>query len=132
MATEKEHRPISSLFSDLINDLTKLFRQEILLAKTEISEKVGQATSGGISMIAGGAVIFAGFLVILNGAVLALANIWAPWLSALIVGGVVVVIGALFLSKGRSNFKAKNLAPRRTTESLRRDKELVRDYVGSR
>ncbi|MFZ7127692.1 MAG: phage holin family protein [Desulfobacterales bacterium] len=124
-----EKNSISSLFSTLLGDVTQLFRQEVLLAKTEITEKINQAASGGISLAVGGAVVFAGFLVLLHAAVLALSNVVAPWLSALIVGGVVVIVGVVFLMKGRSNLKSRNLAPTRTTASLRRDKDLAKQYA---
>lgn len=127
--TEKNNRPISSLFSDLLNELTELMRQEILLAKREFSDKVNQITSGGVSLAAGGAVLFAGFLALLHCAELALANVMAPWLAALIVGGVVAIVGLILVLKGRSKLKTANLAPQRTMESLQRDKELAQEHV---
>lgn len=127
--TEKNNRPISSLFSDLLNELTELVRQEILLAKREISDKVNQITSGGVILVAGGAVLFAGFLALLHCAELALANVMAPWLAALIVGGVVAIVGLILVLKGRSKLKTANLAPQRTMESLQRDKELAQEHV---
>lgn len=127
--TDKNDRPISSLFSELLNDLTLLVRQETMLAKREISDKVNQIISGGISLAAGAAVLFAGFLVLLHCAVLALSNAVAPWLAALIVGGVVALVGLILVLKGRSNLKVDNLAPERTIESLVRDKEVAKEHV---
>ena len=128
--TEKNNRPISALFSDLVNELTTLVRQETLLAKRELSDKVSQVTSGGVSLAAGGAVLFAGFLVLLHCAELALAQVVAPWVAALIVGGAVALVGLIMVLKGRSNLKATNLAPQRTMESLQRDKEFAKVHIG--
>ena len=57
--------------------------------------------------------------------VLALSIVLAPWLSALIVGVVVAMIGAVLLANARSHLKPENLAPKHTMDALKRDKEFV-------
>jgi putative superfamily III holin-X len=123
-----EQRPLSALFSDLVHETTDLLRKEVALAKSEISQKATKLKSG-ISCIAiGGALLFAALLFSLNAAVAWVASIMpdAPvWAPALIVAAVVAVIGAIVLMVGRSNLDAKNLAPTRTVESLRRDAHVA-------
>ena len=48
-----------------------------------------------------------------------------PWLAALIVGGVVLLIGVIMLLKGASNMKGMNLKPERTLETLKDDARLA-------
>jgi hypothetical protein len=50
----------------------------------------------------------------------------APWLSALIVGGVVLAIGGIMLLVGLNRMKTLNMKPERTLETLREDAKLVR------
>ncbi|MDQ3196963.1 MAG: phage holin family protein, partial [Pseudomonadota bacterium] len=52
----------------------------------------------------------------------------AAWLSPLIVGGIVAVIGLIMLMKGKSNLEAHNLLPQRTLNSLQRDKDLATEH----
>ena len=64
---------------------------------------------------------FTGLLFLLVAATIALANIVAPWLAALIVGLVVTAIGVALLAKGRSSISSTNLVPERTVHSVQKD-----------
>ncbi|ABA58070.1 phage holin family protein [Nitrosococcus oceani] len=133
--TPPENRSIISLLSELTQEVTTLVRQELELAKAEASEKVSQVGSGIGAVVAGGAVAFGGFLVLLQALVYGLAdilgegNISPLWIASLIVGVVVLLIGYGLLKKGQSDLKAKHLVPRRTTRSLRKDKNMVKEEV---
>lgn len=131
--TPTEGRSLAGLFSDLWRETSTLVRGEIELARTEISEKVSQVETGIASLAIGGAVAFAGFLVLLAAAVAGLAQVLPPesaaWLSPLIVGIIVVAIGIIVLAKGRTNLKSDQLKPRHTTHSLHRDAQLAREHL---
>jgi uncharacterized integral membrane protein len=126
----KEQRPITALFSDLVHEATDLLRKEVALAKSEISQKATQVKSGVSCIAIGGALLFAALLFFLNAAVAWVASMMpdAPvWAPSLIVAAVVAVIGGIVLMVGRSSLDTKNLAPRRTVESLRRDAHVVKE-----
>jgi len=133
----KEDRSLAGLFGDLTSELSALVRQEIALARAEISEKIGQVGAGIASLAAGGMLILIGLFFIVQAVVFGVAAIltnWvsgetAAWLAPLLVGLVVLIIGWILLSKGRSNLAAENLAPRRTAESLQRDGEFAREQA---
>ncbi|MEW6613756.1 MAG: phage holin family protein [Pseudomonadota bacterium] len=127
--TTKDERSLASLFKELTGEMSLLVRKEVELAKVETTEKVTQAGAGLASLAVGGAVAFAGFLVLLAALVLGLGQVMALWLAALIVGVVVLGIGFMLLQKGRDNLKAQNLTPRRTVESLRRDKQFAKEQM---
>jgi len=40
-----------------------------------------------------------------------------------------MIIGTIVLMIGKSSLKPENLSPRRTTESLRRDTQMVKEQV---
>ncbi|MGH8728056.1 MAG: phage holin family protein [Burkholderiales bacterium] len=126
----KEQRPLTSLFSDLVTETTDLVRKEIALAKSEMSHKATQVKSG-VSFIAiGGALLFAALLFFLNAAVAWVATIMpdAPvWAPSLIVAAVVTLIGFIVLMIGKSSLAAKNLTPRRTVDSLKRETRIVKE-----
>jgi uncharacterized BrkB/YihY/UPF0761 family membrane protein len=129
-------RPLAGLFSDLWRETTTLVHDEVELAKADISDKVAQAGRGVSAVAAGGAVLFAGFIVLLFAAVGALEMVLppeqAPWLAPLIVGAVVTIIGAVALSSGKKKLQAENLKPTRSIDSLRRDRDVAKEHLQSK
>jgi hypothetical protein len=125
-------RSLTGLLSDLWQESVTLVRAETELAKAEISEKVSEAKTGLVSLAAGGAIAFAGFMVLLWAAVRALdaAMQTSPaWMPPLIVGAVVLIVGLIMLAKGRHNLDTDNMTPSRTAASLRRDGALAREHL---
>ncbi len=128
---------LSSLFTNLTREVSNLIRHEVALARAEVSEKVSQVGIGIGSLAAGGMLILIGLFFLAEALVFGVAAIlqlWtsevvAAWLAPLLVGVVIVIVGWLLLAKGRSNLKARNLALRRTANSLSRDEELVKEHV---
>ncbi len=128
-----ENRSLVALFSDLFRETSTLVHQEAQLAKAELSEKVSDVGKGIAGIAIGGAIIFAGFIVLLfaasNGLALLLPEEHAAWLAPLIVGLAVMVLGFIALAMGKHELSSSNLTPSRTMDSLRRDTELVKEHV---
>jgi hypothetical protein len=126
-------RSLIGLFSDLWRETQTLVHQEAELAKAEISEKVSKVTTGAGEIAAGGAILFAGFIVLLFAAVGALEMLLptdhAMWLAPLIVGLIVMIIGYIVFASGRKQMRAESLAPQRTLESLQQDARLAKEHV---
>lgn len=114
-----------TLLRRLMDELTTLLRQEMALATSELIGSLGRLTAGIVSIATGGAVLFSGFLVLLAAAVLGLTNVVEPWLAALIVGGVVTIVGVVMVLAGRKAVDPSMLKPRRSAESLRKDKDVL-------
>ncbi|WP_447928103.1 phage holin family protein [Vreelandella sp. EE27] len=123
---------VGSLLTTLTREVTDLVRNEAELAKAEVSEKTHQAMTGIAAIAIAGAVIFAGFLVLLAAAVFLLNEIlppdMTPWLSAAIVGVIVAVVGMIMLSVGLNKIKARSLMPHRTMQSFKQDKALAKEH----
>ena len=102
-------RSLAGLFSDLWRETTTLVHDEAELAKADVGEKVSLAVNGARSMAVGGAIVFAGFLVLLLAAVNA--------------------IGLIALASGRRHLQAENLKPQRTLDSLRRDRDVAKEHL---
>lgn len=120
---------ISSLFSDLMRHTADLVQNETALARAEISQKVSQLESGGVQLLIAAVLGVAAVGALMASAILALSLVLSPWLSALIVGGVIAVIALIFMAVGRSKLKAQNLPPRATTANLRKDADMVREHA---
>lgn len=130
-----EPRSIPHLLRQLTDQVTTLFTKEMALARSEVRHAVSQAKTGVGSVAVGALVTFGGFLVLLFAAVYALALVLSAWLSALIVGLVTVVIGAIMLNVGKNRLEPSAFKPERTAEQLRRDKSLAQselEHGGSR
>jgi hypothetical protein len=133
MAVAGRNRSIPDIFSDIVHQLTRLFRSEVELARAEMSEKVGQIGLG-LSLIIGGAVLLIPALVILlQAAMTALqeAEIADELGSALIVGGVVLLLGLILLMVGISRLKARHLVPEKTISQLQRDAAVATHQMRS-
>lgn len=130
--TRTESSTFGSLFSSLTDEVTTLVRNEVQLAQAEMTEKASQATKGVASIAAAGAVMFSGFLVLLAAAVYGLDRVLpdttTPWLSALIVGAIVLIIGVILVQAGRKKLQALHLTPDRTMASFRNDKEFAKQH----
>lgn len=133
MSSTPQGRSLAGLFSDLWRETTTLVHDEAELAKADVADKVNQAITGARSMAVGGAILFAGFIIVLFAAVAALQMVlpaeMAPWLSPLIVGAVVMLIGFIAVSSGKKELKTDNLKPSRSMDSLRRDTQMVREHA---
>ena len=128
-----ENRSLIALFSDLFRETSMLVHQEAELAKAEISEKVSDVGKGIAAIAVGGAILFAGFIVLLmaasNGLAMLLPEEHADWLAPLIIGLAVMILGYIALAMGKRELSAEHLKPSRTMESLRQDRQLVKEHV---
>lgn len=130
MATVPENRSVGELLRDLASDSTTLIRQELTLARAEAQDKLHQTIVGAAELAVSALFALAGFMVLLQAAVYGLENFgFEPWLAAVVVGGVVFVIGLLLLQKARRDLSASNLAADRTVANLRKDLNMVREHV---
>ena len=130
MAQVRDERSLGDLFSDLSRETTTLVRQEVQLAKAELTQSATEAARGIGMLVAGGAVAYAGLLFVLLAIVFGLIEVgWEAWLSALVVGVVVVAIGAILVLRARESLKPANLAPRRTIETLKEDQEWAKEQI---
>lgn len=124
-ARERTSTSTVALLRALVDELATLLRQEVALATAELSGSIDALKTGIGSMASGGAVMFAGFLSLLAAAVLGLSYVVPAWLSALIIGVVVIAIGSAMLQAGKHKLSARQLKPKRAPESLRRDSEVL-------
>jgi hypothetical protein len=117
------------LLSELADETGILVRQEIALFKAEIQENLGRLGIGAGALVAGGLIAFTGWLALTAAAILGLSLVLAPWLAALIVGAVMIALGAGLLLFSKSRLRGENLVPRRTLSSLREDRAWIRDQI---
>lgn len=123
--SDQEQQSLRGLLSELGDEVSTLLRDEIALARAETSDKLSSMSSGATMLAVGGAIALAALVVLLMAAVYGLATVMHLGWAALIVGGIGAIIGLIAMKSGSSQLKARNLAPQRTQESIRRDAEMV-------
>lgn len=128
---KQQERSIGELFGQLSQDMTLLLRQEVLLARTEMTEKLSRLTTNVLSVATGGLVAYMGAWALVAALILALHELAdiSPWVSALIVGAVLAVAGYAMLKRGLAELKRVDLAPRRTVENIKDDVEAIKNDV---
>lgn len=128
-ARVEEMISIRGLFRQLANDFSALFSKELALAKLEVSQSINGAKKGAMSLFSGGMVLYAGILFLLLSATLGLSEVMDPWLAALIVGGVVTVIGLIMVQAGKSKLKASSFKPEHSVNTFHKDQTAVRGVI---
>ena len=130
MPTASDSRSVGELLRDLADDSASLVRQEFALARTEAQDKLHQTITASTELVVGALVALAALIVLLEAAVYGLTRAGLEqWLAALIVGGVVGIVGFVLVRKGQNELAAARLAPERTVASVRKDLDLVREQL---
>lgn len=125
MHEQTDERSLGELFSDLGRQLTTLMRKEMELARVETSQKLSATLKDAVWMAIGGALLYAGFLVLLATAVIVLAAWTSLWLSALLVALAVLCTGGVLFLVGRNRMQKRDLKPTRTIISLKESKRWI-------
>ena len=129
MQERREEPSLGELFASLASQTTNLVRQEVQLAKTELTQKATQVGKDAASIGVGAAVAYAGLLALIAAAILGLGEFIPVWLSALIVGLVVLIVGYFMVQRGLNDLKRADLTPRQTIETLKEGKEWAKDQI---
>jgi hypothetical protein len=124
---ELRERPIGDLVKQLAGQTSTLVRQELDLAKAEMSQKATVAGKGA-GLLGGAAVVgllAAGSLTACL--ILALSEVIPDWLAALIVALVMGAIAAVLALQGRNRIRAATPpVPEQTVETVKEDVEWAK------
>ncbi|MDO1580626.1 phage holin family protein [Rhizobium oryzicola] len=136
MANPTDNRSLSELVTGLLGDISGLFRKEVALAKAEASEKMSHAL-GGVEILGAGLVFAIGAIGVLLAAVVnslsaflvarGFAEHNADAISSVVVGVIVALVAWAMISRGLSMLRGNNLTLDRTTTSLRRDAQILKE-----
>jgi fatty acid desaturase len=129
MQARQDDRSLGELFSDLTREMSTLVRQEVALAKTEMTEKASVFGKNAAMLAVGGALLYAAFLALVATCVLALAIALPWWLAALIMTIIVAIIGGVLAWLGVENLKKSQLAPTKTVDTLKEDATWIKQQA---
>jgi hypothetical protein len=130
MQERKDDRSIGQLFAELAGDTSTLVRQEVTLAKAELTRHAARVGKQVGLLAVGGALGYAALLAIVAGAIIGLAEVIPAWVSALIVGVVFAALAGWLITKALHALKQTEVVPRQTIETLKEDAQWMKDQVG--
>jgi hypothetical protein len=123
---------------ELRDETTTLLRQEVALAKAELKENTSRLGSHVAQIAIGGFVSYAGVIVLLIGLGLLISSLLvragvsrdlAEWLAPTLLGAIVALIGWMLVSRAKSAMTHEDIAPKRTIETLRENKDWAQSKL---
>ena len=125
----ESEKSLGDLFANLSRQLTTLLRQEVALAKTEMTRKASSMGKDIGLLAAGGVLAFVGLLAFVAALILALALILPGWLAAAIIAVIILGIGGLLALLGLHALKQVDPAPHQTLETLQEDATWAKEQM---
>jgi uncharacterized membrane protein YqjE len=123
---------MGELFKQLSNDLSTLVRQELELARVEMTE-TGKKAGLGIGMFGGASILaLVALLTFTTCIVAALATGMKVWLAALIVTVVYAAVAAILAGLGKNRVaEATPPVPEQTLETVKEDVQWAKTQMPS-
>ncbi len=130
-ATTSSGEPsLGDLIRNMSTDLSSLVRDEIRLAQAEVGQKAKKAGIGIGAFGGAGVVALYGLGVLIAAAVLGLAHVVDPWLSALIVGVVLFLVAGVAALFGKKQLsKAAPPVPTQAIASVKTDVAEIKESI---
>ncbi|GHA17806.1 membrane protein [Streptomyces tauricus] len=123
-----EHHSVGELVGQATEQLSELVRQEVRLAKQELTEKGRRAGRGGGLLGAAGAVAYVGLMALAATGAAALSLVLPVWAAALIVTAVLFLVAAVLAKTGRTQLgRATPPMPEETLDSVRADVDEIKE-----
>ena len=128
--TQLSDQPAGDLLRQLSEQTATLVRQELDLARAEVTEKGKQAGLGAGMFGAAGLIGLFALGALTAAIILLLATAITGWLSALIVAAVYGAVAGVLVLNGRSRVqRAVPPVPEQSLESVKTDVEVTRERV---
>jgi hypothetical protein len=130
----EQRTSIPHLFRDLSADVSHLVRQEVELAKAEMTEKATRMTRRIASIAVAGGVLLAAGLALLAAVIYGLTALLdtflplgvAVWLAPLLLALALGAVGYGLLQSATAALKSESLAPTATVETLQENKQWLK------
>ena len=122
-----EGRSVGELLGEVTEDLSKLMRQEVALAKVELKEEATKAGKAGGLLGGAGAVGYLVLVFLSLALMFALDEVMPMGWAALLTAAILGVIAAILFVVGRNKFKQVNPKPEQTVETLKEDVQWAKN-----
>ena len=128
-ASDRDASSLGEILRDLYKSSHDLIQGEVRLAASEMSQKVSRAGKNAQLVTIGASITYAGFLLILAAAVIALSVLIPVGWAALVVGVTALLTGAITMLIGRKRLRDEDFIPHKTIDTLKEDTKWMRDQL---
>lgn len=130
MTGPREERSLGELFSELSQQTSTLIQQEIELARHEVTRSLTQVSRNSVLVGVGGAIAYAGFIVLLIGIgwALTIAGL-EQWLAFVLVGAGVVLLGAALAWWAISQLRRASIVPEKTMRTMQENVRWAKEQT---
>ena len=129
LGVNRDERSLGDLFTELAAETGTLVRQEVALAKAEVTEKATVVGRNVGYLAVGGAVGYAALLAVLTAVILGLSTVIPAWAAALAVGVVVGIVAFALISSALSELRKTEITPEETVESIKEDAQWLKNQL---
>jgi hypothetical protein len=129
---ELRERPIGEVAKELTSDLSLLVRQEIELAKAEMTQK-GRTAAPGLGMFGGAGIVALCAAGAITAFLVLVFSLFLPdWAAALIVGAVLAAAAYVLVRQGKERVAdVGKPVPEQTIETVKEDVEWAKTRASS-
>ena len=135
---ERPDQSLTTLFSRLTDDLTKLFDAKLELLKTELKEEMSSYAAGALFIVGGAVVGVIGFALLNVGIAFFVSMLFhsagfSPaaryGLGFIITALLYLVIGTIIILMAKRRLAKQKIIPERSALELKRDKRWLQEEV---
>lgn len=127
---DRVERSLGELFQELSQDTSTLIRQEVALARAEITERASAFARDSALIAAGVVLAHVALLAATAAFIMGLVQLGLQgWLSALIVAAVFAVTGGVLAASGRAALKRRTVTPVETVDSLKETAQWLKNQT---
>jgi hypothetical protein len=133
MAMSVPERSVAELFTQLSQQLSTLFRQEALLARTELTLRLQAFAKDAVVIGVGAALGLAALMTGTAAIVLLLIQLNVmPWVAAVIVASALAILGGLLVQARVRAMRRRTVMPMETVESIKETAQWIKkETVGN-
>ena len=127
---DPKDKSLGELFGDLTRETSTLVRQEVQLAKTEMTQKAAKIGKNLGLAVAGAVLGLGAFMALVVFLIFAVAIVVVKvWLAALIVTVVLGALAAILALKGIAAIKSVSMVPQQTVETIKEDVQWAKEQA---
>jgi len=124
---------IGGLIRGVLTDIRELIREEIALARVELSDKATRAKVAAASLGAAAVALAFGGTFLLISIAIGIADLlnWPVWTGFLIVALLLSLCGLVMLSSARKRLRALQPMPEETVQTIKENSEWLKRRLSS-
>lgn len=132
-ASPSPDQSLASLIGGIINDAKDLMLHEITMAKLEVEDELRKTKTAAISFAIGAGVAVVGglLLILMLVHLLAVFTTLPLWACYGTIGGVLLVIGLIFLAASKQTAEQIDIVPQQTVETLKEHSQWIKEQTTS-